>query len=101
MSSITARFPDLAYALLRIVTGLVFAEHGVQKLFGLLGGKPVPLPSQFGVAGVIELTAGTMVALGIFPRWAALIASGEMAVAYWTQHAPHGFWPIVNHGELA
>jgi putative oxidoreductase len=92
---------DLAHALLRAVAGLLFAEHGLQKLFGLLGGARVPAVSQLGAAGLIELVAGVMVALGIFPRWAALIASGEMAVAYFTRHATHGFWPVVNKGELA
>jgi putative oxidoreductase len=52
-------------------------------------------------AGVIELGGGTLVALGLFTRIAAFVASGEMAVAYFLRHAPHGFWPIVNKGELA
>jgi putative oxidoreductase len=97
----TSRLADVAYLLLRLVAGLLFAEHGLQKLFGLLGGSRVPLMSELGLAGVIELVAGVMVAFGVFPRWAALVASGEMAVAYFTQHAPQGFWPVQNHGELA
>jgi putative oxidoreductase len=101
MVRVTSRFGDLAYAALRIVSGLLFAEHGAQKLFGLLGGTRVPLTSQLGVAGLIELVAGVMIALGIFPRWAALVASGEMAYAYFTRHAPGGFWPVVNRGEMA
>jgi putative oxidoreductase len=98
---ITSGLADIAYLLLRFVVALLFAEHGLQKLFGLLGGSRMPLLSEFGLAGVIELTAGVMVAFGVFPRWAALVASGEMAVAYFTQHAPQGFWPVQNHGELA
>jgi putative oxidoreductase len=98
---ITSRAADVAYLLLRLVAGLLFAEHGLQKLFGLLGGSRMPLMSEFGLAGVIELAAGVMVAFGVFPRWAALVASGEMAVAYLTMHAPQGFWPVQNHGELA
>jgi putative oxidoreductase len=98
---ITSRAADVAYLLLRLVAALLFAEHGVQKLFGLLGGSRMPLMSQLGLAGVIELVAGVMVAFGVFPRWAALVASGEMAVAYFTRHAPQGFWPAQNHGELA
>jgi putative oxidoreductase len=90
-----------AFVLLRVMAGLLFAEHGLQKLFGLIGGTRMPLASEFGLAGVIELTAGLMVAFGVFPRWAALVAAGEMAFAYFTQHAPHGFWPVQNHGELA
>ena len=53
------------------------------------------------IAGVIELAAGVLVTLGLFTRWAALLASGEMAVAYWMAHAPQGFWPALNQGELA
>jgi putative oxidoreductase len=101
MARVTSRLADPAYALLRVVTGLLFAQHGLQKIFGLLGGSRVPLMSQLGLAGVIELVAGVMVALGILPRWAALIAAGEMSVAYFTRHAPQGLWPVVNRGELA
>jgi len=90
-----------AYALLRVVSGLLFAQHGLQKLFGLLGGTRVAPTSLLGAAGIIELVAGVMIAFGLFPRWAALIASGEMAYAYFTRHAPQGLWPVVNRGELA
>jgi putative oxidoreductase len=101
MVRISSRVADVAYLLLRLLAGLLFAEHGLQKLFGLLGGSRMPLMSELGLAGVIELAAGVMVAFGVFPRWAALVASGEMAVAYFTMHAPQGFWPAQNHGELA
>lgn len=101
MVRVSSRVVDLAYLLLRVMTGLLYAEHGLQKTFGLLGGTRMPLLSEFGLAGVIELTAGLMVALGVFPRWAAFVASGEMAVAYFTTHAPHGFWPVQNRGEVA
>ncbi len=101
MVQITSRLADVAYLLLRLVAALLFAEHGLQKLFGLLGGSRVPLMSELGLAGVIELAAGVMVAFGVFPRWAALVASGEMAAAYLTMHARQGFWPVQNHGELA
>lgn len=101
MVRITSRLADVAYLLLRLVAALLFAEHGLQKLFGLLGGSRMPLMSELGLAGVIELAAGVMVAFGVFPRWAALVASGEMAVAYLTMHAPQGFWPVQNRGELA
>jgi putative oxidoreductase len=96
-----SRFSETAYVLLRVVAGLSFAQHGVQKAFGVLGGTRVAPMSLLGAAGFIELAAGVMVALGVFPRWAALIASGEMAYAYFTRHAPGGFWPVVNRGELA
>ena len=101
MAKGSTRLAEPAYALLRVVTGLMFAQHGAQKLFGVLGGGRVPLMSQLGLAGVIELAAGVMVALGILPRWAALVASGEMAYAYFTVHARQGLFPLVNRGELA
>jgi putative oxidoreductase len=59
------------------------------------------LPPMLLVAGVIELAAGVLVTLGLFTRWAALLASGEMAVAYWMAHFPSSFWPALNQGELA
>ncbi len=96
-----SRLADPAYALLRVVAGLMFAQHGAQKLFGLLGGARVPIVSQLGLAGVIEFAAGLMIALGVFPRWAAFVAAGEMAYAYFSRHAPQGFFPVVNRGELA
>jgi putative oxidoreductase len=92
---------DVAYLVMRVIVGLTFAEHGAQKLFGLLGGRTVPLASLFGVAGVIELVGGLLIAFGILATWASLVASGEMAVAYFHMHTPQGFWPIQNHGELA
>ena len=96
---------DVAYLVMRVIVGLTFAEHGAQKLFGLLGGRTVPLASQFGVAGVIELVGGLLIAFGILATWASLIASGEMAVAYiqfhWKLDFGAGFFPAVNHGELA
>jgi len=101
MARVTPRLVETAYFLLRMMTGLLFAEHGLQKLVGLLGGTRVPLLSELGLAGAIELVAGLAVAFGVFPRWAALLAAGEMAVAYFTAHAGRGFWPVQNHGELA
>ena len=89
------------YAALRIVAGLAFAQHGAQKLFGLLGGKAMPLTSQFGVAGIIEFVGGIMISLGLFTSPVAFLASGEMAWAYFQAHAPRSFWPIQNGGELA
>ena len=101
MVRVSSRLIDAAYVLLRVMTGLLFAEHGLQKLFGLIGGPRMPLFSEFGLAGAIELLGGLMVAFGVFPRWAAFVASGEMAVAYFTVHAPKGFWPVQNLGERA
>jgi putative oxidoreductase len=91
-------------SLMRLVVAFLFIEHGGQKLFGFpvaLPGPPIALFSQFGLAGVIEFCGGLLLILGLFTRWAAFILSGEMAVAYFLVHAGGGFWPIVNHGELA
>lgn len=90
-----------AYAAMRIVTGLLFLFHGLQKVFGMYGGKAVPLASLYGAAGIIELAGGVLVMIGLFTVPVAFICSGEMAVAYFMSHYPNGFWPIVNRGELA
>ena len=100
MDGILGRFAPQLYALLRIVSGLLFACHGLQK-FGLFGGQPVPIMSELGLAGVIELVGGVMIAAGLFTSLAAFICSGEMAVAYFKAHAPGGFLPLQNGGELA
>jgi putative oxidoreductase len=102
MQKLLGRFSPLFYALLRVVAGLAFAEHGAQKMFGVLGAKTaVPLLSQFGLAGIIEFVGGILIALGLFTSPVAFIASGEMAWAYFQQHAPRGLWPIQNGGEPA
>jgi putative oxidoreductase len=96
------RFAEPAFALMRFAVGLLFACHGAQKLFGVLGGEQVPeIASLHGAAGVIELVAGLTIAFGLFASWAALLASGEMVVAYFMAHAPKGGTPIENGGELA
>ena len=92
---------NLFMLLLRVVVGLLFACHGAQKLFGVLGGERVELVSLLGLAGVIELVGGLLIAIGLFTGWAAFVCSGLMAVAYFKVHAPRGFWPIQNGGELA
>jgi len=96
----TGRFTSLAYAAMRFVVAALYTCHGAQKLFGVLGGHVVPRGSLLFVAAVIEIVAGPLIAIGLLTRIAAFIASGEMAVAYFKSHAPHGFWPIVNKGEL-
>ena len=101
METILGRFAPYFYGLLRIVSGLLFACHGAQKLLGVLGGQQVPVTSQFGLAGVIELVGGLMIAGGVFTSLVAFIASGEMAAAYFQAHAPRSLWPIQNGGELA
>ena len=101
MSDVPGRFSEAAYAAMRVVVAALYACHGAQKLFGVLGGHVVPRGSLLFVAGVIEIVAGPLIAIGLFTRWAAFVASGEMAVAYFKQHAPRSFWPVVNKGELA
>jgi putative oxidoreductase len=101
MQSLLGKYSAYFYALLRIVAGLLFAQHGVQKLFGLLGGTQQPLMSQMGVAGIIETFGGLAIALGLFTSPVAFVASGQMAVAYFQSHLPRGFWPVQNGGELA
>jgi putative oxidoreductase len=101
MSGLLSRFDSQTYALLRIVGGLLFLFHGLQKLFGMYGGKVMPLTSMPGLAGIIELVGGTLIMIGWFASPAAFLASGEMAYAYFTMHQPRGTWPIENGGELA
>jgi putative oxidoreductase len=96
-----SRFEAFAYPALRIVAGFTFSCHGAQKLFGLFGGHSQWHNPLMLVAAVIEFGGGILIVLGLFTRIAAFFASGEMAVAYFTAHAPHGFFPIVNRGELA
>lgn len=91
------------YAALRIITGLMFMQHGLQKIFGLLvAGEPQPMPAwiQWGGGGV-ELAGGALVAIGLFTGPAAFLCSGTMAFAYFAVHAGQGFFPVLNKGELA
>ena len=102
MQPLLGRFHETIFALLRIVAGFLFFQHGLPKLFGGFGREqPAELMSQMGLAGVIEVFGGVLIAVGLFTSPIAFIASGEMAVAYLQAHAPRGFWPIVNGGELA
>ena len=97
-----ARYQPQLLAVLRIVAGLLFVEHGTSKFFGFPAPFPMhPLPTLLMVAGVIELVAGALITIGLFTRLAAFIASGEMAVAYWMMHFPKSPWPLVNQGEGA
>jgi putative oxidoreductase len=91
-----------AYALLRIVVGLLFLCHGSQQLLGFPGEAPAGLPaSAVYVAGPIELVGGLLVMLGLFTRTAAFFCCGLMAVAYWMAHGTNALFPIQNGGELA
>jgi putative oxidoreductase len=95
-----------AHAALRIVSGFLFLQHGYPKLFGTLPGSaevetPAELLSIFWWSGVLEVVGGLLIMLGLLTRPVALLLAGEMAVAYFWRHAPRGFWPGVNGGELA
>ena len=98
-----SRWQPQLLAVLRIVTGLLFIEHGTVKFFAfpVPFPGPSPLPTLLMAAGAIELVAGILITLGLFTRLAAFIAAGEMAVAYFYGHFPRGFWPVQNMGEAA
>jgi putative oxidoreductase len=90
-------------AVLRIVTALLFIEHGTQKLFGFPAGGDTqpPLLSLDGLAGVLELGGGILILIGLLTRPVAFVLSGFMAVAYFMGHAPKSFFPVINGGDDA
>ncbi len=94
-----------AHVLLRVAVGLLFMEHGLQKLFGAFGGVgpggTVKLVSQFGLAGVLEFGGGLLLVIGFLVRPVALLVTIEMLWAFFQVHFPRGGWPIENGGELA
>jgi putative oxidoreductase len=106
MSAAIRTFEPYARSLLRIVAGFTFSLHGMQKLFGFFGGMngrggTVAFGSLFWIAGGLEMIGGLLLILGLFTSPVAFVLCGEMAVAYFRAHFPHGFFPLVNHGELA
>jgi putative oxidoreductase len=98
---IPERYAPQVYALFRIVAGFLFMFHGLQKILGMFGGHVMPTGSLPWIAGVIEITGGVLVMIGLLTRIVAFICSGEMAAAYFIAHQPKGTWPIENGGELA
>ncbi len=88
-------------ALMRVMVGFTFSQHGLQKLLGFFGGHQAQAFTLIWTAGWLETAGGILIMAGLFTRPAAFVLSGEMAVAYFKQHAPASFWPILNHGELA
>ena len=102
-----SRFAPATHGILRIGAGILFMEHGLQKLFGMFGGfggnpgATAPLASQMGLAGVLEVFGGLLLVLGLFTRPVALVLALEMIGAYFIAHLPQGGWPIENGGELA
>ncbi len=99
--STLAPLSSVAYAALRFAAGILFLIHGLQKIFGMFGGREVELMSRLGAAGVIEIACGTLIAVGLLTSPAAFLASGEMAFAYFLSHAPRGPIPLQNGGEPA
>jgi len=91
-------------SIFRIVLALLFISHGLVKLFGFpAGAQPgqVPLATIFGLAAILETFGGAAILVGLFTRPVAFVLSGQMAVAYFMAHAPQGFFPVLNGGELA
>jgi putative oxidoreductase len=105
MMKILAPYEPLLRSLLRIMAAFTFSLHGWQKFLGMFGGldrhglKP-PLDSMLGIAGVLETFGGALIILGLFTRPVAFLLSGEMAIGYFRTHAPRGFWPLLNGGEI-
>jgi len=89
-------------SILRFLAGTMFACYGAQKMFGVFGGLPPGVPATLiWTAGPLEFFGGIFIALGLFTRTTAFLLSGMMAIAYFTGHAPNGFWPRANGGEPA
>ena len=103
MKAAIANWTPRLLSVLRIVAAFLFIEHGTQKwlAFPVPRSSPTTLWSLSGVAGLLELVGGLLLLVGLFTRPVAFLLSGLMAFAYFIAHAPQGFWPIVNRGELA
>lgn len=101
MRALLGRFERQAYAAMRMVIGFLFLFHGLQKLFGLFGGRAVDYFTLRGLAGLLEMVGGPLVAVGFATSPTAFVLSGEMAFAYFLSHRPRGGWPIENGGEVA
>ena len=102
MKPLLGPYSSQIYSIARIVIGFLYWQHGAQKIFAAFGQEQtVDLFSRLGLAGIIEFVGGGLIVLGLFTPWAAFVASGELAVAYFLAHFPRGFWPIMNGGEPA
>lgn len=106
LQNVVKKYETVLYVVFRVMVGLLFAQHGMQKLFGWFGGlggagQSAELLTLMGLAGIIELFGGLAIATGFFTRIAALIAAIEMVVAYFMVHNPNGWIPFLNKGELA
>jgi len=101
LSKFADKNQDGLYVIFRILVGLLFLQHGVQKLFGSFGGQAADITSLMGAAGLIEFFAGLFIAFGLFTRLAAAVSAIEMIVAYAMVHMGQAVIPLVNQGELA
>jgi putative oxidoreductase len=105
LESSRSPWADRMLSILRIVAGLMFLSFGTMKLFGYppspMPMPPIPLMSQLGIGGMLELIGGVAITLGVFTRPVAFVLAGEMAVAYFQFHAPHAFFPTTNNGVPA
>ena len=103
MTFFTGKYAGQALSLLRIMTALLFLEHGTSKIlsFPLTQISGPPIYSTYWIAGVLELVGSVLLLLGIFTRPVALLLAGEMAIGYFMIHAPQSFYPVVNHGDAA
>ena len=101
-SSLSSSAPHVL-SVLRIIAGLLFLQHGLVKLFGfpMPFGRPVDVGTLIWFQALIEVVGGILLTIGLFTRCTAFVLSGDMAVAYFMSHAPGGFYPIQNRGELA
>ena len=98
MKNVFASLQPFAFALFRFCFGLFYFQHATQKFLGWPNALGFPLP-MMKAAGCIELMCGLLIMIGLFTPYAAFLASGEMASAYFIAHFPHGFWPLTNGGE--
>jgi putative oxidoreductase len=102
MDEFVAKWQSHVLSVLRIMSGLLFMEHGTAKYLGLPHLEKVPpMLSMPGIGGILELIGGALIVLGLFTRPVAFLLSGEMAVAYFTAHAPRSFFPMLNAGDAA
>jgi putative oxidoreductase len=97
---------NVTHAILRVGAGLLFLEHGAQKMLGWMGGfgpngGTAPLMTRFGAAGILELVGGLLLIVGLFTRPVGVVLTLEMLVAFYLGHLPRGGWPVQNQGELA
>jgi putative oxidoreductase len=102
MEEFCAKWQSHFLSVLRIMTGLLFLEHGTSKFLGFPHVEKVPdALSMAGISGIFELVGGVLIVLGLFTRPVAFLLSGNMAVAYFYAHAPRAFFPVLNGGDAA